>query len=107
MVQRLLGYAVIRNLAAKQIGRRVAGPSPQTRAATGVEVWGEVRDADGNTRTGTLVGPNGYDLTADALVRAVHHVLAGTVVPGAHTPSSALGANFVRELTGVSVLCCS
>ena len=106
-VQRLLRYAVIRRYAARMIGRRMAGPSSQTRAATGVEVWGEVRDADGNARTGTLTGPNGYDLTADAVIRATARVLAGTVAAGAHTPATALGADFVRELSDVSVSCCS
>jgi saccharopine dehydrogenase (NAD+, L-lysine-forming) len=108
VVQRLLRYGVIRRLAARTITKRVAGPSPQTRAATGVEVWGEVRDAAGDKRTGTLVGPNGYDLTADALVRAAAYLVTGTgpagpIAPGAHTPATAFGGNFARELTGVTI----
>jgi len=100
---RLLRYAVPRALAARLIRRRVTGPSPQTRAATSIEVWGEVRTAGGETRSATLTGPNAYDLTADALLRAVARLRTGTVPPGAHTPSTALGADFVRELDGVSL----
>lgn len=108
LVQKLLGYRVIHDIASRMVGARVAGPSPDTREATGVEVWGEVRDAAGGSRSGTLVGPNGYDLTADAVVRAAGYVLAGRgpagpIAPGAHTPSSALGADFARELTGVTL----
>lgn len=102
-IARLLRYAVPRALAARLIHRRVTGPSARTRAATSVEVWGEVRTAGGETRSATLTGPNAYDLTADALLRAVARLRTGTVPPGAHTPSTALGADFVRELDGVSL----
>lgn len=103
-VGRLMRYGVPRALAAWVIGRRVTGPSPQTRAGTSVEVWGEVRSGTGETRSATLTGPNAYDLSADALVRAAARLRAGHVAPGAHTPSTALGADFVRELDGVSLL---
>jgi len=106
VVQRLLRYGPARAVAAGMVRRRVTGPSPQTRAATGVEVWGEVRDGAGHSRSATLTGPNGYDLTADAVVRAVGYVLTGVgpggpIAPGAHTPATALGPDFVRELDGI------
>ncbi|WP_433209416.1 saccharopine dehydrogenase family protein [Dactylosporangium sp. CS-047395] len=88
--------------AARALVRR-GGPSDAVRAAQGCEVWAEVRDAAGNVRTATLTGPNAYALTADASLRAVQRVLAGEVAPGVHTPSSALGAGFVRTLDGVTV----
>jgi len=103
VVRHLLRYGVVRALAGTAIRRRVAGPSDEVRAATTVEVWGSVRDADGETREATLTGPNAYDLTADAAVQAVQVLLRGGVPPGAHTPSSALGARFVDSLDGVSV----
>ena len=46
--------------------------------------------------------PNGYDLTADAVVTIAQRVLAGAVEPGARTPSQALGAGFAQELEGVT-----
>lgn len=108
VVQRLLRYRGPRALAAAVIGWRVTGPSDAIRAATRVDVWGEVRSAAGESVSGTLVGPNGYDLTADAVVRAARYLCAGTgptgpIAPGAHTPSTALGAEFVYELDGVTV----
>ncbi|MDG6102289.1 saccharopine dehydrogenase family protein [Dactylosporangium aurantiacum] len=79
------------------------GPSTTRRAGTGCEVWGEVTDAAGNTRTATLTGPNAYALTADASLRAVQRVLAGGIAPGTHTPATALGASFAETLDGVTV----
>ena len=79
------------------------GPDAARRAATRSEIWGEVRDAAGEHRAATLTTPNGYALTADSALRAVAHVLAGSVTPGAHTPSSALGADFLHELDNITL----
>jgi short subunit dehydrogenase-like uncharacterized protein len=108
VVQRLLRYGAARSLATRVVRRRVTGPSEQTRAATVCEVWGEVRDASGATRTASLTGPNAYDLTADAVVRAAVYLMAGAgpagpIRAGAHTPVTALGPDFARELTGVQI----
>ncbi|GAA2577751.1 saccharopine dehydrogenase NADP-binding domain-containing protein [Dactylosporangium fulvum] len=98
---KVLGFGPLRALAQALVRR--GGPSAQRRSATGCEVWAEVRDAAGNTRSATLTGPNAYALTADATLRAVREVRAGTVPAGVHTPSQALGADFVRRLSGVEV----
>ncbi len=90
-------HALVRKVASP------SGPDEARRARTRSEVWGEVRDESGASRSGTLTGPNGYSLTADSALRALAHVLAGEVSPGAHTPATALGADFVRELDGVEV----
>jgi saccharopine dehydrogenase (NAD+, L-lysine-forming) len=99
----LLRYAPVREFAAGFLRRRPPGPSPKVRAATSVEVWAEVRSSTGS-RAGTLTGPNAYDLTADAAVRAAVRLAGGAAaVPGAHTPATAFGPDFVRELDGVRV----
>ncbi|MFV2021626.1 saccharopine dehydrogenase family protein [Micromonospora sp. LOL_023] len=105
----LLRVAALRRLATWAVRRGAPGPSAQTRAATGCEVWAEVRDDAGERRTAALRGPNVYDLTADAVVRAVDRVLDGVgddpgqITPGAHTPATAFGHGFVRMLDGVTV----
>ncbi|MEV0716245.1 saccharopine dehydrogenase NADP-binding domain-containing protein [Asanoa sp. NPDC050611] len=110
LTSRLLRFAPFRALAARAIKRQPPGPSPETRAATKCEVWGEVRNAAGETRSATLTGPNAYDLTADAVHRAAEHLLAGTggrrggaVAPGAHTPGTAFGPDFLTGLDQVTV----
>jgi len=87
----------------KRVAGRLPGPTPAARAKAGAQIWGEVTDADGARVTGRMSTPNGYDLTADAVVTIARQVLAGGVSPGAHTPSSALGAHFAEELAGVRV----
>jgi saccharopine dehydrogenase (NAD+, L-lysine-forming) len=105
---RLLRFAPLRHVIDLAVQRRLGGPHPDLRAISGCQVWGEVRDPDGNSRTAWLTGPNGYDLTADAMVRAVGYLHAGSgpagpIRAGAHTPATALGAAFVEELDGVTV----
>jgi saccharopine dehydrogenase (NAD+, L-lysine-forming) len=103
---RLLKYAPVREFLRAAVRRGAPGPSAQVRARTRSQIWAEVRSATGR-RSGTLTGPNAYDLTADAVVRAAVR-LAGQgpgvgAKPGAHTPATAFGPDFVRELDGVTV----
>ena len=96
---------LLRTRAAQRLGKvlakRIGGPSGTTRAKTRSEVFGEAWDDDGNRVRAALTGPNAYDLTADSVLKAVQR-LADTT-PGAHTPSSAFGADYVRALDGVVV----
>ena len=85
----------------RALARRIGGPSDTTRAKTRCEVFGEAWDDDGHRVRAALTGPNAYDLTADSVIRAIQR-LADTM-PGAHTPSSAFGADYVRALDGVVV----
>jgi saccharopine dehydrogenase (NAD+, L-lysine-forming) len=93
--------------AVQQIGKDLLGltrgPSEERRATSRSEVWGEARNPAGRTASAALVGPNAYDLTADAVLRAAALLRSGSVRPGAHTPATAFGADFVRELDGVVV----
>lgn len=89
--------------ALKRAAARLPGPSAKAREESRGQVWAEVSDDKGVTLSGTASTLNGYDLTADAVVRIAKRLVAGTVEPGAHTPSGALGAEFVRELDGIEV----
>lgn len=103
LVQRLgvgaLRFAPVRALADAVARRAPAGPSAQQRAATRTEVWGQVHNPAGASAVVTVTLPNVYDVTADAVVRAAGRI--GDVPAGAHTPSQAFGADFVRTLDGV------
>ncbi|MFD4640587.1 saccharopine dehydrogenase family protein [Lentzea sp. NPDC058436] len=86
--------------AALTLAGKVKGPDERKRANTRAEVFGEAWDAQ--TRVDcAITTPNPYSLTADSVLRAVAKI--GGVAPGSHTPSSAFGADFVRELDGVVV----
>ncbi len=87
-------------LVARQIGRRVAGPSEQERATTGCSLWGRATADDGRSASATLETPNGYTLTVLTAVESAARVLAGNVAPGFQTPSRAFGPGYILEFPG-------
>lgn len=97
-----LKLPAVQSAGAALVDRLVKGPSEAKQSAGRTEVWGRVRHADGRSVSATVTVPGPYALTADAIVRGVAKLAAGEVTPGAHTPSSAFGADFVFELDGVS-----
>jgi saccharopine dehydrogenase (NAD+, L-lysine-forming) len=96
----VLGLGAVQRLGQALAGARVPGPSGERRARTRAEVWGRA-SAGGRAVEAALSAPNGYDLTADSVVRAVTRL--HSVEPGTHTPSSAFGAQYVTELDGVKL----
>lgn len=102
--QRLFG-PVMRTDVVQRIGKSlvglVSGPGERRRENSRSEFWAEVRDADGRVATATLVTPGPYSITADAVVRIATQI--GSVKPGAHTPATAFGPAFLKELEGVTV----
>jgi len=99
-LRKLVGLAVVQRIAAGRIDARVVGPDAAMRAAGRSELWGRVRDARGHEVDGTLTTPEGYRLTALASVASVARVLAGGIAPGAHTPATAFGADFISSIEG-------
>jgi short subunit dehydrogenase-like uncharacterized protein len=87
----------------KRVVGKLPGPSAETRGKNHGQLWGQVTDAAGHSVSGTVTTLDPYDLTADSVVRIAQRLAAGTVAPGAYTPSQAFGADFVRELDGIKV----
>ncbi len=97
----LLGLGPIQSFLKRQIEKRVPGATEAERKATVSHFWGEVKNAAGQTVSMTLTAPDAYDLTVDGALNATAIVASGEVQPGAHTPSTALGPEFVLTLNGV------
>lgn len=87
----------------KRIERHVPGPTAEQRDKGRTELWGEITNDSRQAYTLKMRTPEGYNLTADAAVRAVERLLGGPPRPGALTPSMAFGKDFVKELDGVEV----
>lgn len=89
-------------LAQSVVGKVVDGPDEKTREEAFVDIWGEVRDADGNSVKGTLTLPEGYKFTYLAAVACALHVAAGDAPHGALAPATAFGPRFVLDIPGVT-----
>ena len=72
----LLGGAAAQKWLKGQVDKRVRGPDQATRERLRTWVWGEARNAAGETRTARLETANGYEVTVHGVLLAVRHLLA-------------------------------
>jgi short subunit dehydrogenase-like uncharacterized protein len=86
----------------------VKGPSQDELDAGKIDVWGEVENAQGLTKSLRMQCPQGYKLTADSAVTIVEKLLSPEIVtgitPGFITPSKAFGKDFALSLAGVRLM---
>ena len=81
-------------------GRYATGPDEATRDRGATHVWGEVRNAGGETRTARITTANAYSLTVTGSLAVVEHLLEAIVTGGSYTPSMLLGPQLVESLPG-------
>ncbi|UJR82103.1 saccharopine dehydrogenase family protein [Sandaracinus amylolyticus] len=98
----VMGSRPVQRLLKRVVDARPAGPTDAQRAKGASFLWGEVKNAKGETRVSRMRAPEGYTLTADASLAIVQRVLRGEAKPGFQTPSRAFGADFVLELPNVT-----
>ncbi len=98
----LLKFEAIQSIVKGRIEKKVKGPSEEQRSSAKTAVWGEVTNAAGQKKTGTLTTANGYDVTVTGSLGVVQHLLETEVEGGAVTPARLLGNRFVCSLPGSS-----
>ncbi len=101
-IRPLLRLGWVQRLIKKQIERRVHGPSRAQRDSRCVYVWGEVRNAAGQTVSARMTTANGYTVTQLAPVAIIEHLLATDVEAGSTTPALLMGKDFASRLPGSS-----
>jgi short subunit dehydrogenase-like uncharacterized protein len=99
----IIGLKPVKRAAQWWVGRTVTGPDEETRKTARTYIWGQATSAEGNSVTGTVETPEGYDFTAVAAVECTRRVLAGAVEPGTWTPGRAFGPELLESLPGVVV----
>ena len=102
-VRWLLGRAPVQAFLKGQIASRVKGPTDEQRARDEVYLYGEAWDGAGHRMALRLRTREGYTLTAEASVKATLRVIEDRPAPGAYTPSTAFGADYVLELEGATL----
>lgn len=102
LLRGLLRQRWIKELMKFRIERRVRPPDQTQRDSNPSFVWGEARNAAGQTKTARLRTANGYSLTVAASLGILDRLLTQPRVAGFATPSSLVGADFVTTLPGSS-----
>jgi short subunit dehydrogenase-like uncharacterized protein len=88
--------ALLKNLA----GKYVKGPDEAAREKLPTYVWGEARNAAGETRTVRIKTANGYSLTVDGALTIAAWLMSHKPEGGSYTPAMLLGAELVEKLPG-------
>jgi short subunit dehydrogenase-like uncharacterized protein len=100
-VRPFLGTGFVQGYLKGKVERSVHGPDEAQRAKLSTAVWGEVRNAAGQVRTGRVQTANGYALTVDAALAVTREVLERPPAEGGYrTPSQLCGWRIVETLPG-------
>lgn len=103
MIKPLLSMQWVQNMMKRRIEGSVTGPESSERKNTQMQLWGEVRSADGRTVSATMITPDGYDVTVMASLGIVEYLLDNDVEGGFYTPSLLMGADYATTLPGISL----
>jgi short subunit dehydrogenase-like uncharacterized protein len=98
----ILGSRTVKKALQWAIRRQPPGPAEEIRESARSCFWGSVRNAEGESRKALLEAPEGYKLTAMTAVECLQRVLDGKLEPGAWTPATAFGSDFIKSFEGVS-----
>ena len=102
-LQGVLAWPPLQALLKRVVERWGPAPTAADREQGATHVWASTRNARGERRSMRLRGPEAYRFTARTAVAAAERVADGPPAVGAHSPSTALGASFVRTIEGVEV----
>ncbi len=103
-IKPVLGFKLVQNLIKKRIEKKVKGPDKATRAKLTTFVWGEVKNATGETKELKIEVANGYEVTADGAVFVAQALLGEHAdASGYHTPCTLMGNGLIENLPGTQV----
>ena len=100
MMRPLLRRRLVVRLLQSVIERRVQPPTQTQRANNPAFVWGEARNAAGQTKTARLRTANGYSLTVSSSLAFLENMPNESPYAGFATPGMLMGADFVTTLPG-------
>ncbi|MDH5434954.1 MAG: hypothetical protein OEY19_13505, partial [Gammaproteobacteria bacterium] len=93
-----LGF--VQNRLKQNMAKASKGPDDEQRKTLKTLLWGEARNAKGETITSRLETANGYELTAHGALLMAKHILDSKVDGGYYTPSLLAGNKIVHQITG-------
>lgn len=97
----LLGLSFIQNFLKKKAAEQ-KGPGIEQFKSQRTYVWGEAKNAQGESKTVRITTANGYALTVASSLAIAEHLLKNTLKAGYRTPSQLMGSDFITRLPGYS-----
>lgn len=100
----ILGWGWVQRKLKARIDKTVTGPSEAIRSKQPTYVWGEVRNAKGQTKTARIRTDNAYSLTITGALAVVEFLNQNQPEGGAYTPAKLIGADLVTQLPGSGLI---
>lgn len=98
----VLRNGMVRKLIRQKIDKAPAGPSDDKREKAISLVWGEVKNARGESVVARSRGPEGYTYTYQSCLLIARKILGSDFTAGYQTPATAYGEDFALEIPGVT-----
>ncbi len=98
----VMGSNFVQGLLKKQIDAGPAGPDADQRQRGASHLWGQVRNAGGQTATSRLDTVEGYALTALTAWDIAKRTANGEAQPGYRTPSLVFGVDYILNFAGTT-----
>ncbi len=98
----LLRLSAVQGFLKRQASKKIRGPSKARRDERQVQIWGEVRNAEGTTVSARMTTANGYTVTQLAPIAIIEYLLENDVPAGSTTPALLMGKDFASRLPGSS-----
>ncbi len=98
----VMGSNFVQGLLKKQIDAGPTGPNAEQRQRGASHLWGQVRNAAGQTATSRLDTVEGYALTALTAWDIAKRTASGAAQPGYRTPSLVFGADYILNFAGTT-----
>lgn len=99
---KLMRFNWVKKMVQNRIEKNWTPNTPEQRAAAKSFVWGEVKNANGDTITGRFTTVDGYDLTASGTVEVAQYLFEAHGKSGYFTPSKLVGKELVERMPGFS-----
>lgn len=94
----ILSNSIVQATLRKWVDRSISGPDEEVRQNSRAYIWGEARNATGESRTVRIETANVYSLTVFGALAVVSRVLKTDIPGGSYTPASMFGAELIEEL---------
>ncbi|MBV1908242.1 MAG: saccharopine dehydrogenase NADP-binding domain-containing protein [Kangiellaceae bacterium] len=98
----LVKIPFIQNKMKAQIEQKSKGPNQQQRDKLNTFLWGEVKNASGETLTARLETCNGYQLTYLAALEVNQYLVDNQPKGGTYTPTQLINNKLVQKIEGTS-----
>lgn len=104
LIRPLLKWQWLQQLMKAQIEKTVTGPDEALRDKQPTFVWGEAKNAKGETKTARIQTVNVYSLTITGALAVVDYLMQQQPAGGTYTPAKLVGSELVAQLPGSGAL---